>query len=191
MFNTLLKYLTNTRVLITVLVAVFTAFFAHGWVLSPQLEYLNAAQQYEQLSQKTEIKSKFVKTKNLNNTKLMKELSGYLENTKSVFYTAETAEKFISSIKQMANESGCVMVSHLSRPEQAVETELENHSVTSCSQVVKLTSSFPALVNFLEKLSAGHQAVLIDSMNVSLDRQTGAFINCDMTITIYIAHPKE
>jgi Tfp pilus assembly protein PilO len=179
-----------TKVIISVSFVAIVALAAYNWVISPQITYLHAAEQYKSIVEGAGAKSavilKNVEKKLVELEKLQQDVSG-LENN---FFTFEKAREFFSDIEPVAVQHNCAVESSdfmLSVSKKSGDVS----DVTLSRAKVTLSGNYKNIMKFLEKIRDYPQRIVISNLLIERSDKINNDLNCQVTITIYVIEDKE
>lgn len=190
LINDTIKSGPATKVIIAVSFVTIVALAAYNWVISPQITYLHAAEQYRSIIESAGAKSavilKNVEKKLVELKKLQQDVSG-LENS---FFTFEKAREFFSDIEPVAVQHNCAVESSDFMPSVSKKSG-DVSDVTLSRAEITLSGNYKNIMNFLEKIRDYPQRIVISNLLIGRSNKINNDLNCQITITIYVIEDKE
>ena len=178
----------------TALVIIFTIAL-YGWIVSPHVTNLYAAQRYENVVddvvKKNNIFNSAIKAKK----KKLGKLSEQLTQLRTGIFTIEEAKEFCSSNLQVISEQSSCKISSLNlitndRNSKNKLSEVSSEIVTK-SAVLCFVGTYGNIVKFIDKLQLRPEKVWIDSFRMSRLEDNSGLLECEITITICNFQNKE
>ena len=166
------------------------------WFVVPHQNYLEAAQKYESaistLAGKKQIISNNLKTKRIKHQKLQEQ---FTDIQAKLFYPLGERE-FFSNIEGICRQAGCKMISlTFSQSPAAVSKPVrqspENDYISASAAHLAIEGRYGNIVALLNKLQDGSKLVKINPLSINADIKNPGYLNCDMTITIYVTNEKK
>ena len=180
----------TTKVIVAVSFVSIVALAAYNWVISPQIAYLNAAEQYKSIvggaGAKSTIIQKNVERKLAEVEKLQQDISR-LENS---FFTFEKAREFFSDIEPVAVQYNCTVESSDFMPSVSKKNDGLS-DVTLNRAKVMLSGNYKNIMKFLEKIRDYPQRIVISNLLIERSDKVNNDLNCQVNITIYVIEDKE
>ena len=179
-----------TKVVIAVSFVAIVALAAYNWVVSPQITYLHAAEQYKSIIEGAGAKIaailKNVEEKLVELEKLQQDVSG-LENS---FFTFEKAREFFSDIEPVAVQHNCAVKSSDFIPSVSKKSG-DVSDVTLSRAKIMLSGNYKNIMNFLGKIRDYPQRIVISNLLIERSNKINNDLNCRVNITIYVIEDKE
>ncbi len=191
LINNTIRSGPTTKVMIAVSFIAIVALAAYNWVISPQITYLHAAEQYKSIvggaGAKSTIIQKNIERKLVEIEKLQQDVSR-LENS---FFTFEKAREFFSDIQAMAEQTNCVIYSLNFSPTDTVidtgKSEISSH-ITANRAVFSVGGRYKDIAALINKLQNRSKQVWIDSISIEPVDRNSELLKCDMSIAIYVIY---
>lgn len=174
-------------------IVVIGAIAGYGWIISPHISYLQAAEQYERVTE-THLRLNNIMTGDINAKK--KNLIGLQESfakLRSRLFSPTEAKEFFSNIQIVANRVNCIVGSLRFSPAGSVAKVDQSNS---SRQIVQSQASFSvmggygSIVALMTKLQDCPQQVWIDSVKIKPNQQSAGQLICDATVRVYIMQDK-
>ncbi len=180
-----------TKVIISVSFVAIVALTAYNWVVSPQITYLHAAEQYKSMlggdgATRSTVILKNVEKKLVELEKLQQDISG-LENS---FFTFEKAMEFFSDIEPVAVQHNCTVESSDFMPSVSKKSG-DVSDVTLSRAKIMLSGNYKNIMKFLEKIRDYPQRIVVSNLLIERGNKINNDLNCQVSITIYVVEDKE
>jgi len=183
------KYRSWVPKLVTVLAAVLiSAVAGYNWAISPQTRCLQAAEDFDYISQmvsrRTEVLNKLISSKQ----ELAQQLNDKVESLRKRIFNADEAEEFLSSLETTAKERGCAVESIIFEPaRKMVCKKCGDRTITIYSKIVRLrlNGSYEKILSLLKVLEQVGRYIVITDMYIEPSRSNEKMLNCDMNIRLY------
>ncbi len=188
--NNIIRSGPATRVIIAVSFVSIMALAAYNWVISPQIIYLHAAEQYKSIiagdGARSTVILKNVEKKLVELEKLQQDISG-LENS---FFTFEKAMEFFSDIEPIAVQHNCTVESSDFIPSVSKKSG-DVSDVTLSRARIMLSGNYKNIMKFLEKIRDYPQRIVVSNLLIERGNKINNDLNCQVSITIYVIEDKE
>lgn len=188
--NNIIRSGPATRVIIAVSFVSIVALAAYNWVISPQITYLHAAEQYKSIiagdGARSTVILKNVEKKLVELEKLQQDISG-LENS---FFTFEKAMEFFSDIEPIAVQHNCTVESSDFIPSVSKKSG-DVSDVTLSRARIMLSGNYKNIMKFLEKIRDYPQRIVVSNLLIERGNKINNDLNCQVSITIYVIEDKE
>ncbi len=179
-----------TKVFVAVSFVAIVAFAAYNWAISPQIAYLNAAEQYKSIvggaGAKSTIIQKNIERKLVEIEKLQQDVSR-LENS---FFTFEKAREFFSDIEPVAVQHNCTIKSSDFMPSVSKKSG-DVSDVTLSQAKIILSGNYKNIMKFLEKIRDYPQRIVVSNLLIERSNKINNDLNCQVSITVYVIEDKE
>ena len=179
-----------TKVFVAVSFVAIVAFAAYNWAISPQIAYLNAAEQYKSIvggaGAKSTIIQKNIERKLVEIEKLQQDVSR-LENS---FFTFEKAREFFSDIEPVAVQHDCTVESSDFMPSVSKESDGVSNVTLSRAKIM-LSGNYKNIMKFLGKIRDYPQRIGISNLLIERSDKNNNDLNCQINITVYVTGDKE
>lgn len=164
----------------------------YNWFARPHLQYLMAAQKYQNSAEEIEKTNKIINTELTLAQKKLDEFSEQFRQKRQEFFEIDDAESFLEDIQSKAEKNQCFVDSFRVLPAKQIAVE-DNNSVDIRRYQVNLTVSgqYQDIVKLLDSLQNRKQKVRIDTINLHLKDQTTGLLVCDLSLSIYTLEVKE
>ena len=188
--NNIIRSGPTTRVIIAVSFISIVALAAYNWVISPQITYLHAAEQYRSIITGGGVRStiilKNIEKKLVELEKLQQDVSG-LENS---FFTFEEAREFFSDIEPVAVQHNCTIKSSDFMPSVSKKSG-DVSDVTLSQAKIILSGNYKNIMKFLEKIRDYPQRIVVSNLLIERSNKINNDLNCQVSITVYVIEDKE
>lgn len=164
----------------------------YNWFAAPHLQYLMAAQKYENAADEIEKISKITNAEIQIGRKKLDEISGQFRQKKQEFFGIEDARSFLESIQSKAEKNSLFVDSLKFQPARRITVD-DGNSIDIRRFQVNLTVSgqYQDIVKLLDSLQNRKEKVWIDMINLRLKDQTTGSLVCDLSLSIYTLKIKE
>ncbi|MGA2915169.1 MAG: hypothetical protein ABSE89_04000 [Sedimentisphaerales bacterium] len=163
----------------------------YNWFVSPQLQYLKAAQKYEDSVDKVEKTNKIIDTQIQAGSRKLDEISQQFEQKKQEFFDIETARTFLGSIQSKAEKNQCVVDTLKFMPANQIANNSSSIDIKQHRAILTITGQYPDIVKLLDSLQNRKQKVWIDTITLHLKDQESGLLVCDVSLSIYTLQVKE
>jgi hypothetical protein len=164
----------------------------YNWFISPNTQYLSAAQKYRQIADKTEQQSRILYSNLGARRKETYNLSQQFETKKQNFFDVNEAKSFLSGIQSEAEKSGCLVSNLKLSPPKDMSTKDNNSLEIYRYQIdMNLMGNYLNIVKFLNTLQNRPAKIWVETMNIGLKNAAKDYLDCDLTISIYTLKIKE
>jgi Tfp pilus assembly protein PilO len=179
--------------------AVFTALIVilvvamYGWLVSPHLKSLFAAERYDSAVDGLAAKKAAVMSEITVETKKLKKLSERFSNAGDRLFTPSQAEQFVGSLQTIFDQTGCTLHSIALVGDDPHGRKKTQHAcgIAANSATISVTGQYDNIVRLLEQLQSHTPKVWVNSLEIALADFASGSLRCDMTITIYTIQDKE
>jgi len=191
-----IKSSPNSKIVVSVSAIAVVTLMAYGWIVSPQISYLHAAQQHKAMNLNAEQKTVGLRNQKKKCQAELSELQKQIEAIRDSFFTPTEAQEFFTNLDMVAMRCGC-KVSSLTFASTKAVTPQEGReyfsSVTLKRAEVTLTGNYDGILEFLKKLGEYPHRISIASLLIKPNPGIVEELElvCSMTITIYIIENKE
>jgi hypothetical protein len=189
LINLYAKSSSYSRAALTAAIALIVLIGSYNWLIAPHVQYLEAAQKYADEVGRFTSKSKVLEGKLKIKQIEIERLSEQVCEKKKQFFTPAGAQQFLSSLEMFANEANCIITS-LNQHYDELDTEkakaLAAAGIRANRAAVSLTGGYPSILKFLAKLLDRPNAILINSLSISVRPDNSANLDCSLTLTIYV-----
>ncbi|MGB8226770.1 MAG: type 4a pilus biogenesis protein PilO [Sedimentisphaerales bacterium] len=164
----------------------------YNWFASPHVQYLMAAQKYEDTADKIEKTSKIIDAEIQTGQKKLDEISEQFRQKKQEFFGFEDAMSFLESIQSKAEKNRLFVDTLKFQPAKRITADNGNPSDIRRHQVnLTISGQYQDIVKFLDSLQNRKEKVWIDMINIRLKDQTTGSLVCDLSLSIYTLEIKE
>lgn len=196
LMDKLIKSSPSSKIFVSVSTIAIVTLATYSWVVSPQISYLHAAQQYKVIAHSTAQKATSIED---HVRKRKAELAGLhqeIDEIRDSFFTSDKAKEFFSDLELIALQCGCNISSLTFRSAGAVAAYGGGGreyfpSVALKRAEIILTGQYDGIIKFLEKLSAYQERISVGSLLIKVSPNNIEELICSMTITIYLIEDKE
>lgn len=179
-----------TKIIVGVSFISIVALATYNWVISPQIAYLQAAEQYKVIiggaGAKSTIILKNIDRKLIELDKLQQDVSR-LENS---FFTLEKAREFFSDIEPVAVQHDCAVESSDFMPSVSRKSGDVSDVTLSRAKIV-LSGNYKNITKFLEKIRDYPQRVVVSNLLIERTDKANGDLSCQIDITVYVIEDKE
>jgi Tfp pilus assembly protein PilO len=164
----------------------------YNWFAVPHLQYLMAAQRYENAADEIEKISKITNAEIQIGREKLDEISGQFQQKKQEFFGVEDARSLLESIQSKAEKNSLFVDSLKFQPARQITADNGNPIDIRRYQVnLTVSGRYQDIVKFLDSLQNRKEKVWIDMINLRLKDQTTGFLVCDLSLSIYTLKVKE
>ena len=177
---------------LAVSLAIIVTVALYNWSVSPQTNYLCAAQQYTKVAddaaRKVTVLEKTIQRKQTELVTAKTEL----DRNKGRLFNFEQAENFLSGIQPLASELGCVIDSLTFSPAEYIKDDkaIATINIVERTADVRLTGQYAGISEFISRLTDNDRKVVVSDVDLRVTSDFSA-LNCDMNITVYLMEDKE
>lgn len=191
--KTLIDNLTNlnnsTRNTIFGALIIIAAIAMYNWIVTPHVNYLYAAQEYESVVNKAEEKNKTFVREIKSKTKKLEKLYGQLAEVRCVLSSPDEAKAFFSNLQVLSEEAGCTVVSlNLVAREPSVAKRRKHSDVSGIaanSAMLVVSGRYEDIIRLVEKLQNRTKRIWMDSFRIEAMGAESDLLKCEMTIIVY------
>lgn len=192
--ETIMKSSQVSRIIISASIVAAVGFLTYSWAVSPQASYLQAAQQYELVSQdvnkKVKITSNQVRVKEIK----LEELKVQLKASGVSFFSTAKAADFFAGIGKTVTASGCNIESMVF--DRELTTKLDNNNpqspkVTEKKALVKVTGSYGEIVKLISAFEDYPLAVYVSDLLIRSTSNSTDKLLCSMNLKVYLTEDKD
>jgi Tfp pilus assembly protein PilO len=192
--ETIMKSSKVSRGIISFSIVAIVGFVTYNWAVSPQISYVNAAQQYEALShnleKKTKIMSNAVRIKNIKVQLLHTEI----QSSSVRFFSRDQADVFFAQLEKISTVASCDLNSLVFQSETFISVESENNEsalVTEKKAHLKIEGTYHAIVDFAAAMKEYPLTVCLESLKLELKKSDTNKLSCSMDLKVYLTEDKE
>lgn len=173
-------------------IAIIAAVALYNWSVSPQTNYLQAAEQYSKVADDAQRKYAVLEKTIALREKQIVTANEEFADIKTKLFTRTQAGEFFGNIQPWASEFSCVVDSLDFSREHVIENDKLNVGIdiTQRSADIAITGQYDSIVRFIDKLHQQPQKVVTSELELRVTPDFAA-LNCNMNITIYIIDNKE
>lgn len=189
-----IKPVSSQQNVILVSLVIIGAIGVYNWVIAPHRNYLQAAQNYQNVTDNLTKKKQTIKNNLQIRKKELDRLDAQLNSGLEMCFEPVEAKEFFNNIQDVSERSGCIMYSLTFTQ---TDSEADSHN-TNLSNIViqkgaKLTvlGGYGNITTLMKKLQENLKCVRLDSVRIYSDSSFADFLKCDMSVTIYIRSRKE
>jgi hypothetical protein len=162
----------------------------YNWFVSPQLQYLSAAQNYEAAADRIEKTNKTIDLQIRAGRLRLDEISQQFKQKKQEFFDVDAARVFLGGIQSNAEKNQCVVDTLKFLPERIADNGGSIY-VRQYQAVLAVTGQYSSIVKLLDSLQNRKQKVWIDSIGFHHKDQMSGLLACDLSLSIYTLKEKE
>ena len=164
----------------------------YNWFISPQVQYLMAAQQYEDSAGLAEKTNRIINTQLEISREKLGEVSQQFQQKKQEFFGFEDSRNFLDNIQSNAEKNKCFVDTLKFMPARQIAVS-DGNSVDIRQYQVNLTVSgqYPNIIKLLDTMQNRKQKVWIDTITLHLKDQMSGSLVCDLSLSIYTLKVKE
>ena len=192
--ETIMKSSQVSRIVISASLVAIVGLVTYNWAISPQASYLQAAQQYETVSQDVDKKVK-VLSNNVRIKKIMLEkLQARIKSTQSSFFSSGKATDFFGQIEKLSTAAGCNFESMVFENIETTSLDKNNPEslkVTEKKAIVKVAGTYGAIVGFMSALKDYPLNVYLNDLTIRSMGSDTDKLSCSMKLKVYITEDKE
>lgn len=190
----LIKSSPSSKIFVSVSTIAIVTLATYSWVVSPQISYLHAAQQYKAIAHSTAEKATSIKDHIRKREAELDGLHREINGIRDSFFTSHKAKEFFSDLELIAFQCGCNISSLMFRSAKAVAPHTGRErfpSVVLKRAEITLTGRYDGIIKFLEKLSAYQEKISVGSLLIKVNPNNTEELVFSMSITIYLIDDKE
>jgi hypothetical protein len=170
------------------------AIAVYNWIVAPHRNYLLAAQRYESAAGSLAKKSQVVSNNVAMKRKALEELQAKFKQVRGRLFNPVEAGRFFSNIQNKSEEVNCIIRSLTFSPgssASSADRSEANSYITAQRATLSVLGGYGNIVALMNKLQDCSKQVCIDSVRINSDNKNSGYLECDMTITIYVIRGKE
>ena len=189
-----IKSSPSSKIFVSVSTIAIVTLTTYGWIVSPQISYLHAAQQQKVMTRNAEQKTIGLRNQAHKRGAELTDLRNQIDAIRDSFFTPTEAHEFFSDLDMTAIQYGCNIGSLTFMSAKAVAPEAGHEyfsSVVLRRAEITLTGQYDGILAFLTKLGAYRQRISIGSLLIKPNPSNIEELICSMTTTIYIIENKE
>jgi len=189
-----IKSSPSSKIFISVSTIAIVTLITYGWIVTPQISHLHAAQQQKVMTRNAEQKNVSLKSQIRKQEAKLTELQNHVDAIKDSFFTPKEANEFFSDLDTTALQCGCNIGSLTFMSAKAVVPEGDHEyfsSVVLKRAEITLTGQYDGILTFLTRLGQSKHRISIGSLLIKPNSGYTDDLICSMTITIYIIENKE
>jgi Tfp pilus assembly protein PilO len=189
-----LKSGPTSKIFISVSTIAIVTLITYGWIVTPQISHLHAAQQQKVMIHNAEKKNVSLKSQIHKQEAELTKLQNQVEAINDSFFTLTEAHEFFSDLEMTALQCGCNISSLTFMSEKAVVPETDHEffsSVVLKRAEITLTGQYDGILTFFAKLNQSKHLISIGSLLIKPNSGNTDDLICSTTITIYIIENKE
>lgn len=183
-----------SRVVIAVSTVAIVGLVTYNWAVSSQVSYVQAAQQYENMSQNLEKKSKIMSNSiRIKNVKLEK-LHTEIKSSPVCFFTGDQADDFFAQLEKISTAANCNLTSLVFTQETTISIDKKNPASNTAIEKnasIKIDGTFGAIVNFTAALKDYPQTVCMSNLMLKPGKSETQKLSCSMNLKVYLTEDKE
>ena len=164
----------------------------YNWFISPNTQYLSAAEKYRQIADLTEQQGRLLHCKVDLRRKELDNLTRQFESQKQTFFDVNEAKSFLSGIQSEVEKSGCIVSNlKLSPPKEIPTKDNDSMEIYRYQIDMNLIGNYRNIVKFLNTIQNRPARIWVDTMNVGSKNAVNGYLACDITLSIYTLNIKE
>ncbi|MHC5060841.1 MAG: type 4a pilus biogenesis protein PilO [Planctomycetota bacterium] len=192
----IIKSSPSSRIFVSVSTLAIVTLLTYSWIVAPQINYLQAAQQHKIISDNAEKKVISIKNQLQKRNAKLAELNQDLNEIRDNLFTYQEAKEFFSDFDRIALESGCNINALTFTPARSVVPDSQSEHIFSVilkSAEVVFTGKYETILKFHETLGGYRQRISIGNLLIkpNPNNTEEQDLLCSMTITIYLIENKE
>jgi hypothetical protein len=180
---------TSSRFALVASIVCIVAVGSYHWLLSPHLQYLEAAQRHVNEVSSYDKKSKVLegklKLKHLDADKLSKQLAA----KRDLFFTPVEAQQTFTSLEAAAKKANCTIVSLKLLPD---DTNAQKNpapgvaGITISRATVSFVGSYPNSIRFLTSVLDCPGKIMINPFSIASSQSDSEKVECSLVITLCV-----
>jgi len=190
----LIKSSPGSKIFVSVSTIAIVTLTTYGWIVSPQISYLHAAQQQKVMTRNAERKTVGLRNQTHKREAELTDLHNQIDAIRDSFFTPTEAHEFFSDLDMTALQCGCNVSSLTFMSEKAVAPEAGPEyfsSVVLRRAEITLTGQYDGILAFLTRLGGYRQRISVGSLLIKPNPSNIEDLLCSINITIYIIENKE
>jgi hypothetical protein len=194
LMDKLIKSSPSSKIFVSVSTIAIVTLVTYSWVVSPQISYLHAAQQYKVIAHSTAQKATGIEDHVRKRKAELAGLHRQIDEIRDSFFTPDKAKEFFSDLELIALQFGCNISSLTFRSAGTVAAYGDQEyfpSVVLKRAEITLAGQYDGIIKFLEKLSGYQERISVGSLLIKVSPNNIEELICSMTITIYLIEDKE
>lgn len=191
MLESLTKSSRSSRNVMLMALVLIGAVAAYNWIITPHLNYLQAAQRYELTAENHAKKNKIVSSKVEAEKKELAQLRDRLKQVSARLFDPQSADKFFSGIQTIAQTENCQIYSSQFSKTDHTSNAVPSQNVVLHSANLEIAGSYGDLVALMDKLQDYPQQVNIDLLKIESAKDDSDLLICDAVVEAYVIQDKE
>lgn len=182
----------GSRVTLGMSLAIIAVVGLYNWSVSPQSNYLQAAQQYSRIAEDAEKQVRILGLDISRKENKLAQAKTEIVQTKARLFDRRESIDFLSSIQPLAQKLDCV-VDDLTFDLNDGLFEFDNTmpvNITEKSATISLTGQYDSISKFINVLCDHPQKIVVSDVEMNITPDFSA-LKCNMDITIYVIQDKE
>lgn len=194
LINDMAKLNRSSRNSIFAALIVIATIAMYKSIITPHVNYLFAARQYDSAMSKAVEKNTAVAREIEVKTKRLKQLSEQFAESQDKLFSSEEAKEFFGDLQTILEETGCTVHSlslAVNEPHKKNEWSKDASGIVANSAKLSISGGYSGIIGLVEGLQSHTPRVWVDSFRMELIDFNSGRLKCDMTITIYTIQDKE
>jgi Tfp pilus assembly protein PilO len=180
---------TSSRIALIASIVFIAAIGSYNWLISPHLQYLEAAQRHANetgsYDKKIKLLESKLKLKKLDADKLSKQIAAMQD----LFFTHADAQQAFASLETTAKQTNCTIVSLKMLPDDIDIQKKKAYSdagITLYRGAIRFVGSYPDIMRFLADLLDCPGKIIINPFSITSSQNDPEKLECSSIITIYV-----
>lgn len=161
------KISVYSRTAVSVAIVGLVAMLAYIWAVEPQMNYLNAAQQYQDMITAVEKKTKTIEFDIKVKNQQMDTMTTQVISLEKKFFDNQTARDFFGSIEKVMSNNNCRIIGLNALNEKSSDsynTQKNPGNINVQTYLLTFSANFSDVMNFLDAIDNYDQKVFIDEL---------------------------
>lgn len=192
--DSITKSSRSSRNALCLSIIIIGAVAAYNWIVSPHVNYIQAAQKLQKTTVVHARKNKIISEQTKTMKKELSQSQDRLDDLGNKLLDHTSAEEFFGNIDNVARQSDCIVRSlNLSLPVETRKTRLKTIHSRILEQSAKLTilGNYKNIVNFMKVLQGRTEYVVVDLTKIVPTRDESGRLACDADIWVYLIEKKD
>ena len=185
----------RSKIIVILATGAIVALAAYDWGVSPQINYLQAAQQQDRMYSDSSSKAQAIRIENKKKERQVEKLTDEIRDAQTKFFTPEHYKEFFGSLEEELRRYGCSLDSldfQNNTSSDASDGPAGDHIyVVTETAGISMTGQYGQIKNFLEMLQKLPQKITITDMSISPDDDNDKVLNCDIVDRTHILEHTE
>ena len=189
LLQTLKQSPRSSRNTLLVSLLIIAAIAAYNWIITPHLNFLEAAQKYEVVAQRHARKNEMIDIEVTARKEELAQLRRKLKDTAAKLFDPSAAKQFFNDIETLAQEAECTVRSlHFSATSAVnnVGRLTTGNQITEDHASLTVTGTYSQILALMRRLQDRPELVTVDVLKIRPDTENPGRLTCQTTVKIYV-----